>query len=146
MNKKYKLYLSLGLIFFVPTSTIFANVVCDESKIAQIEEYCDNIIHSVFECFFNDQDKTIFSQFISNIIEALKIKRNIIGIEFQQIYDDIIALLTEHKDNNDFKVWSKILIDPKLKIILPEQTQQYIDSISNFKKIKILINKLNITS
>jgi len=143
MNKKYKIYLLLGLLFSTTKSTVFAYTAYEDYNIAQIEEYCNNIIQSIFECFFNDQDTTQFSQIIKNIINALKEKRNILNAQLQKQYDEIIALLDINKDHKDFKIWGNIFLKPELKAILPQQTQDYLDSIPNFKKVKTLINKLN---
>ena len=55
-----------------------------------------------------------------------------------QKYDIIIALLEKNKDSSDFTAWGKILVGPDLKAILPLKTQQFLDSIPNFKKVKTL--------
>ena len=139
MNIKYKLYLSLGLLFSTIESTTLAYVTCKDYSTAQIEEYCDDIIHSILaDCFFNDQDTTPFYQLVLDIIEVLKIKRNIVDMHLQQKYDIIIALLEKNKDSSDFTAWGKILVGPDLKAILPLKTQQFLDSIPNFKKVKTL--------
>ena len=47
MNIKYKLYLSLGLLLSVIESTTFATAVHQGYSIAQIEQYCEDVIHTI---------------------------------------------------------------------------------------------------
>ena len=139
MKITYKLYLSLGLLFSTIESTTLAYASCEGYSIVQIEQYCDDIIHFILaDCFFNDQDITPFSQLVIDIIDVLKIKRNILDIYSQQKYDTIIAILEQNKNSSDFIAWGKILVGPDLKAILPLRTQQFLDSIPNFKKVKTL--------
>ena len=103
MNIKYKLYLSLGLLVSITETTLFALVpqeqttLYEQYNIQQFEEYCDKMIHSIFECFFNDQDKTIFSQLITQIIDALSLKKKILDEMLQQKYDAIISVFLKTK-------------------------------------------------
>ena len=143
MNIKYKLYLSIGLLFSITESTTFANATCEGYSVAQMEQYCDDVMHTIFECFFNDQDKTLFSKIIIDIIEVLKAKRNLIDKSLHQKYDTIITLLETNKHSSDFKVWSKIFPAPELKAILPIKTQNFLDTIPLVKKIRTLVLRLN---
>ena len=168
MNSKLKLYISIGLLLSITNTSMNAfeayhlysdtpatectfvedmNCIAITSKSGELtfisSDDCDNLLHSIFISFFNDLDKTNFSRFIQAIENILGLKKLFATKNFQPKYDAVIALLDKNRNNMEFKVWAKILAAPELFDLLPKRTQQFLDAIPSFKKVKTLISRLN---
>src|SRR3989339_304888 len=156
MNSHYKLYLSIGLLLSMATPML----VCTEQLSNDVpsdiidgqenqqtsvltEEECDDLLHDIFEnCFFNDNDKTRFSDIVTKMIAILQVKVKSLDPVSQQKCNDFIILLEKNKNVTNCLVWGKILVGSDLISLLPQKTQDYLNSIPNFQKSKALLKKL----
>lgn len=144
MKNTYNLYLFIGLLFSIVAPLQSLAPLNNQEKIVLTEQDCDDILHALFaECFFNDNDKTPFSQIVTHIIEILHVKKCSFDQASQKKCNDFIILLEKNKEVTSFLVWAKILMTSDLISLLPEKTQEFLNSISGQEKMKALRNKLN---
>jgi len=84
-----KLNLSLGFLLSIGSISITAKM--NRSIVTQ--ENCDEIIYCLFaEAYFDPQDKTSFSQLISEAIEFFKVKRSSFSGKLLKSCDEMIIL------------------------------------------------------
>lgn len=155
MKINYKLYLSIGLLFSMATPMVVytaqlsndvpSNIVEDkdhEQSSVLTQEQCDDLLHDFFEnYFFNDNDKTRFSDIITKLIGILQVKVQSLDLASQKKCNDFMTLLEKNKHIADLKIWMPILMNPDLLLLLPQRTQDFLKQ-NPFKKLATLRTRL----
>lgn len=144
-------YLSLGLLLSVaiPTCAYEENSI-DKEIVTTIEDKTqqdiDQELFEIFNKFFDEKDTTPFTKLVNKVISLLKLKKKTLDTDQQVTCDEVTKLLELNRHNYSIGTWGNILKNPKLWDLMSEQSQSYIQSIPNMKKLQTLIYKLKHTS
>lgn len=154
MNINYKLYFSIGLLFSMAAPLASTPVTNnenqsevqenqnDEQPSVLTQEQCDDLLHDFFEnYFFNDNDKTRFSDIVTKLVGILQVKVKSLDAVSQKKCNDFIQLLEKNKNVADLKIWMPILMNPDLLLLLPKRTQDFLKQ-NPFKKLATLRTRL----
>lgn len=151
MNITYKLYLSIGLLFSMAAPLACTQVTNNENQSQTpnneqpsvlTQQQCDDLLHDFFEnYFFNDNDKTRFSDIVTRLIGILQVKVQSLDPASQKKCNDFMALLEKNKHIADLKIWMPILMNPDLLLLLPQRTQAFLKQ-NPFKKLATLRTRL----
>lgn len=152
MKTKLNLYLAIGLLLSgIPSLSYATNIQWHVYGI-EVESYgkldvqaCNDILHAVIvDIFFDINDTTSFSMIATMLAEVLTMKRDLLPYSEYNKHNDIINFLNENKHRKDFKTWATFLPAPELRLVLSQETNDFINNTPLFKLVKTLNKKLSI--